>query len=295
MILPCESDITKSMLSRRDFGLTALAAAPFARLHAARVDSKIHGVMVGAQSYSFRDMSVEDAVKAMKDIGLGYVELWQGHLEKGVEKNDLEKWMMSPDSLAKAKQVKKLFDDAGVQIYAYNCSFRRDWSDARSEAGMAMAKALGTKIITASSQVSAAAKLQPLAKKHGVVIAMHNHANLKDPEEYAKPESFEKAMQAGPNIAINLDIGHFTAANFDAVDYLKKQHKNIKTIHIKDRKKNDGANVPLGQGDTPIKEVLQLLKTNKWAIPAMIEYEYKGANTVEEVRKCFEYCKQALA
>lgn len=283
------------MLSRRDFGLAALAAAPLARLHAAPAKSKINGVMLGAQSYSFRDMSVEDAAKAMKDIGLGYVELWQGHLEKGVPKADVAKWMQSPDATARARQVKKLFDEAGVRIYAYNCSFKRDWPAAQSEAGMALAKALGTQIITASSQVSAAPKLQPLAKKHGVIIAMHNHANLKDPDEYAKPESFEKAMQAGPNIAINLDIGHFTAANYDPVEYLKKQHKNIKTLHIKDRKKNDGANVPLGQGDTPIKEVLQLLKTNKWAIPAMIEYEYKGANTVEEVRKCFEYCKQALA
>jgi sugar phosphate isomerase/epimerase len=49
------------------------------------------------------------------------------------------------------------------------------------------------------------------------------------------------------------------------------------TIHIKDRKKNQGDNMPLGQGDTPIKEVLQLLKTNRWNIPANIEYEYGGS------------------
>jgi sugar phosphate isomerase/epimerase len=67
------------------------------------------------------------------------------------------------------------------------------------------------------------------------------------------------------------------------------------TLHIKDRKKNQGDNVPFGQGDTPIKEVLQVLKTNRYPIPANIEYEYKGGDTVEEVRKCYEYCKQALA
>lgn len=283
------------MISRRDLGKLALAAAPFGHLAAAKIDSKVNGVMLGAQTYSFRDRGVEEAVKALSEIGIGYVELWQGHLEKGIAKDDLAKWISSPEAMSKAAQVKKLFDDAGIQIYAYNCSFRRDWPAERIEAGMKMARALGTRIITASSQVSAAPTIQPLAKKHGVVVAMHNHANLKDPEEYAKPESFEKAMQAGKNIAINLDIGHFTAANFDAVDYLKKQHKNVKTLHIKDRKKNDGANVPFGEGDTPIKQVLQLVKANRWPIPAMIEYEYKGADTVAEVRKCFEYCKQALA
>lgn len=283
------------MISRRDLGKLALAAAPFGILKAAKIDSRVNGVLLGAQTYSFRDRSVEDAVKALSEIGIGAVELWQGHLEKGIAKDDLAKWISSPAAMEKAKQVKKLFADAGIQIYAYNCSFRRDWAPERIEAGMRMARALGTKIITASSQVSAAPRIQPLAQKHGVIVAMHNHANLKDPDEYAKPESFEKAMQAGKNIAINLDIGHFTAANFDAVDYLQKQHRNIKTLHIKDRKKNDGPNVPFGEGDTPIKPVLQLLKKNRWPIPAMIEYEYKGADTVAEVRKCFEYCKQALA
>jgi len=41
--------------------------------------------------------------------------------------------------------------------------------------------------------------------------------------------------------------------------------------------------------------VLQLLKENRWAIPANIEYEYKGADTVAEVKNCYEYCKSALA
>jgi sugar phosphate isomerase/epimerase len=161
---------------------------------------------------------------------------------------------------------------------------------------MEMAKLLGTKIITASSNVDQAKRLNDLAGKAGVKVAMHNHSNIKDPNEFATPESFAKAMDGNPNILINLDIGHFTAANYDAVDYLQKHHDKIATLHIKDRKKNQGPNVPLGEGDTPIKAVLQLLKKNKsWGIPAMIEYEYKGTDPVVEVRKCFEYCKQQLA
>jgi sugar phosphate isomerase/epimerase len=95
-------------------------------------------------------------------------------------------------------------------------------------------------------------------------------------------------------IAINLDIGHFTAANFDPVAYLDKEYANIVTLHIKDRKRDQGDNLPFGEGDTKIKEVLQLLREKKYPIPANIEYEYKGQDTVAEVRKCFEYCKSAL-
>jgi sugar phosphate isomerase/epimerase len=99
---------------------------------------------------------------------------------------------------------------------------------------------------------------------------------------------------ASEYIAINLDIGHFTAANFDAVDFLGKHHDRIVSLHIKDRRRNQGANVPFGEGDTPIKAVLELLRRKRSPFPANIEYEYAGKDTIAEVRRCLDYCKQAL-
>ena len=282
------------MYSRRDFHKLAVAAAT-ASFASAKVNSDVHGVKIGVQSYSFRTMPLDDAIKAMADVGLGYVELWQGHIEPK-DKAMIKEWRTAKSTLDQMKEVKSKFDKAGLKVYALNYSFRGEHTDEEVLHGMEMAKLLGTKIITASSKVDQSKRLNELAAKGGVKIAMHNHSNLKDPNEFATPESFAKAMDGNPNIYINLDIGHFTAANFDAVDYLQKHHDRILTLHIKDRKKNQGENVPLGEGDTPIKEVLQLLKKNKsWGIPANIEYEYKGADAVAEVKKCFEYCKAQLA
>ena len=140
-----------------------------------------------------------------------------------------------------------------------------------------------------------APKLDAFAQKTGVTVAFHNHSNIKT-DEFATPDDFATAMKgASDRIAINLDIGHFTAANFDAVDYLDKFHDRIVSLHIKDRRKNQGANVPFGEGDTPIVAVLQRLRDRKWDIPAQIEYEYKGTETVAEVRRCLDYCKKALS
>jgi sugar phosphate isomerase/epimerase len=123
---------------------------------------------------------------------------------------------------------------------------------------------------------------------------MHNHSRIRE-NEFATPDDFAAARKGmSEYIAINLDIGHFVAAGFDPVEYIKGHHADILTLHIKDRKKDQGPNVPFGEGDTPIKEVLALLRDSKYAIPANIEYEYEGEDTVAEVRKCFEYCKQAL-
>jgi sugar phosphate isomerase/epimerase len=283
------------MYLRRDFTKMALCAAATLPL-AAKPDSKIKGVRLGAQSYSFRDLPVEDAIKAMSSIGISYVELWQGHIEpkKGTSPEEIKKWRTSPETLTQLKDLRRKFAQAGIRVYALNYSFRKNHTDEEVLHGMAMAKALGTKYITASSTVDQAKRLNDLARTADVLVAMHNHSNVKDANEYATPESFAKAMEGNPNIRMNLDIGHFVAANYDPVDYLQKNHDKIVTLHIKDRKKNQGENVPFGEGDTPIKEVLQVLKTNKWNIPAMIEYEYKGADTVAEVRKCFDYCRAAV-
>jgi sugar phosphate isomerase/epimerase len=281
------------MISRRDFHKVTVGALASSAVLCAKPNSVVEGVQLGAQSYSFRDRSLEDAIKGMTDIGLSECELWQGHVEPKLKGAELSTWRKTTP-MSVFTDVKKKFDDAGILIYAYNYSLRDGASDEEFERGFEMAKALGVSRITASSTVTAAARYDKYAPKYKVYVGMHGHSNMKD-NEYNSPESFEKGM-AGKSkyIGVNLDIGHFTAANFDAVDYLEKHHDRIVTLHLKDRKKNQGDNLPFGEGDTPIKAVLQDLKKHKWKIPANIEYEYKGADTVEEVRKCYAYCKAAL-
>ena len=291
-----------SNTTRRQFGKLAAGAAgvfigtPLTATP--KINSIVKGVTIGAQSYSFRDRSLDAAIQGFKDTGLGLCEMWQGHMERGHGnrqdgREELRRWRLSVP-LAEFEAVGKKYREAGVDLYAFNYSFRDDFSDAEMERGFEMAKALGVKVLTASSNVSTAARIDTFAKKHKMRVGMHNHSRIHE-NEFATPEDFDRARKGRSDyIAINLDIGHFTAANFDAVDYIHKHHDDIVTLHLKDRKRNQGDNMPFGQGDTPIKEVLALLKERKSALPANIEYEYKGGDSVEEVRKCFQYCKRAL-
>jgi sugar phosphate isomerase/epimerase len=124
---------------------------------------------------------------------------------------------------------------------------------------------------------------------------MHNHSQVDNPNEFASIASLESALSMSKQFRINLDIGHFTAANLDPVAFLQTHHQSITNLHIKDRRKNQGDNTPWGTGDTPIREVLQLVKREKWPIRAYIEYEHRGEGTpITEVRKCLDYAQQAL-
>jgi len=210
-------------------------------------------------------------------------------------RDDLRKWRLEVP-LDHFRNVRKKFDAAGINVYVYNLSFDDSFTDDEIDRGFQHANALGVNIISASTTLPVAQRVAPFAEKHKMYLAVHNHANLKDPNEFATPASLKAALARSKYIRINLDIGHFTAANFDAVSFIRENHDHITNLHIKDRKKNGGQNVEWGQGDTPIKAVLQLVKTNRYPIPAYIEYEYPGkGNCIEEVKKCFELAKRALA
>ena len=304
--------------SRRDLGKLALAALPVSAALGKAIDSKVAGVQLGVQSYSFRDLPLDEAIKAMVADGLGDCELFSPHIEMGgmkppapggrnhmtreerraasaAHEEKLHKWRLTVP-LDYFKDVRKKFNDNGINLYAYNLSFNDHFTDEEIDRGFLMAKALGVGIITASTTIPVAQRVVPFAEKHKMIVAMHGHSNLTDPNQFATPESFAKALAMSKYYRVNLDIGHFTAANFDAVDYIRKNHQHIVLLHLKDRKKNEGPNVPWGEGDTPIKQVLALLKETKYPIPAFIEYEYKGTGTSqEEVLKCYQYCKRALA
>jgi sugar phosphate isomerase/epimerase len=315
------------MYSRREFGRLALVGLPMTVALAqgsAKINSKVNGVRIGVQSYSFRTLSLDDAIKAMAQIGIGECELFSGHVEprpvaggpgprppqagaemtpemreamreaRRKQQEETRKWRLSV-SLDHFKDVRKKFDAAGIRLQAYNLSFNDNFTDEEIDRGFQMAKALGVNVITASSTLSSAKRVAPFADKYKITVAMHGHSNLTDPNQFAKPESFSSALGMSKYFAVNLDVGHFFAAGFDPVAYLEANHARITNLHLKDRKKDNGANTPWGEGDTPIKQVLQLLKQKKYDIPANIEYEYQGADAVVEVGKCFQYIKDSLA
>lgn len=310
------------MQSRRDFTKLALAGLPLAGLTAtqawgAKINSTVKGVKLGTITYSFRDFprtigkdNADAIIQALTECGIGEIELFAPNIEPGraaggnprantpealKAREELRQWRLSTP-MDYFKGMRKKFDDAGINIYAYTMNYRSEFTDPEIDKTFEQAKALGVNIISSSTSVSMTKRLLGFADHHKIYLAFHGHAEYDNPDEFSTPATFQQALDMSKYAKVNLDIGHYTAANLDPVTYIEQHHDRISHLHIKDRKKNKGENVELGKGDTHIKDVLVLLRDKKYPIPAFIEYEYKGTGTsIEEVKKCMAYMKQALA
>ncbi len=293
--------LTRREWHRLAFGGIATAAGLLPRTApaAAAAESRFAGVLIGMQSYSFREMGLDAGLAALQQLGISSCELWSLHVEprelyRPENRELLRRWRLTVP-LDYFRDIAARCADAGIGLNAYNLSFRDDFSDAEIDRGFEMARALGAPAITASAQMSTVPRIARAAERHGMRAAMHNHSRI-DPNEFATPADFARAIRLGGSapIAINLDIGHLVAAGHDPLAYLAANHARVVTLHLKDRKRNQGPNVPWGEGDTPIRETLHLLRDEGWDIPANIEYEYPGGDTLTELRRCLDYCRDAL-
>lgn len=319
------------LYTRRDFAKAALAAGTAARLTAAKPNSNFGGVQIGAITYSFRSLpsSAEEVLKYCLDCGISGIELMsnvpeiyagaplpqgrgpgapgpggrrqpptpeqQAAMKKAAD--DLKQWRLSVP-MAKYKAFRKMYEDAGVKIYAFKLPPTMAMSDEEYEYIWNAAETLGANHLTMELPADDALlqRVAEYAAKRKRNIAFHTHGQ-------GGASGFDKALAASKYTALNLDVGHYFGVTGESpVPIIEKYHRRIASLHLKDRKAPEGgkpgANVPWGEGGTPLKQILQTMKERKFRFPGSIEFEYnapEGSNAVAEVKKCVEYCRAALA
>lgn len=288
-------------------------------------NSKFGGVQIGAITYSFRDLpgGLEAVLKACIDAGLSSVELMGTGVEDylGAPKNpvqrrpnaqnpltnsektaitqyvnELKEWRKTQGTIDKYKQLRKKFNDAGVNIHIYKWTAGN--TDEELDYSFKVAKALGAIGITAELSEDNARLLGPAAARNGMYAILHNHY------QYGEPNfDVDKLLAYSPANMLNFDVGHYLGSTgLNPTDFIRKYHKRIASLHLKDKtglnnatKKNE--NQVWGQGETPLAEVLHLVRDQKMLIFCDIELEYPVApwsSSVKEVKTCMEYCRQIL-
>ena len=193
--------------------------------------------------------------------------------------------------MEKVKAFRKKYEDAGVKIEIVKFDDVYKMSDDRLNECFEMTHALGARALSCEIDVEGTRRIGAFADKHGLMVGYHGHA-------LTKPEHWETAFGYAKHNGANVDLGHFLAGNDTSpLPFITKYHDRVTHVHVKDRKLHDGPNVPFGEGDTPIKEALRLIRDRKWNMQATIEFEYPvpaGSDRMAEMAKCIQYCRAAL-
>lgn len=321
-----------SKLSLTALGLISVPDWSMARpdwLLAAKPNSKIAGVQIGTITYSFRSMphDIHQLLQFCKDSGVSAIEMMGDPMETNAGKPESPvKFNFTPGqrpqftdeqraqlaeyaktvaawrataSMDKFKEVRKMFKKAGISIYAFKPNaFGPNNSDAEVEYGMWAAKALGAQSITLELPTDPAQskRLGDLGAKHQMYVGYHNHLQ-------ATETLWDEALKQSPYNTINLDAGHYWAVggknSENLLNFIRKNHARITSMHLKDRTTPDmgQGNMEWGKGNTPIKDILTLIRDNKYQFPVTVELEYQvpeGSDAVKEVKKCVDYARKIL-
>ncbi len=302
-----------------------VVGAPAILKNLGKPNSKFNGVQIGAITYSFRSMpgNAEQILKYCVDCNISAIELMgptaeafagaphmsteprqpgkadqrtkeEQQAEKLGQAKEIATWRSSV-SMNKFEQLKKMYKDAGVSIYAWKPSaLSENNTDAEIDYSLRVAKVLGASHVTVEipKDPSHSKRLGMIADKHKIAVAYHGHLQQ-------TITSWDEALSQAKYNGLNCDVGHYVAAGFDPIPLLESKHDRIYSMHLKDRKSkaNGGANMPWGEGDTPIEKILLLMKNKNYKFPATIEMEYDipaGSDAVKEVSKCVEYCRSVL-
>ena len=293
---------------------------------APKPNSVIGGVSIGTITYSYRsmpDQSAEATLRYIVESGISQIELMNGPAESfagapqsgrgggGGRRGEtpptpeqqaaqresadrLKRWRTSV-SMDRFKQLRKMYEDAGVKIYAWK-ALNPNMADEEFEYVFNVAEALGCTHTTLElpTDVAQLKRIGAFAEKRKIYAAYHTHLQ-------GSMTAFDQAFAASKGNMANIDLGHYVAGTGESpIPFLRKFHDRIASVHLKDRQTpaHGAGNLPWGTGDTPLKEILQVMKKEKYTFPASIEFEYDvppGSDAVKEVAKCLDYCKAALA
>lgn len=304
-------------LTRRHLLLTPalLSAAP-------RPNSKFANVQIGAITYSFRALpgSAEQTLQYLTDCNISAIELMSNvpesfagspaasappipggrnatpeQVEARRKLNEAVRQWRLATPMTKFKEFRKMYEAAGVKIYAFKLPPTLDMPDAEYDYIWNVAETLGANHITMElpTDDKLLARVANFAAKRKLDIAFHTHGQ-------GGSSGFDRVLNASNHTALNLDIGHYFGVTGESpVPIVEKYASRIKSLHLKDRKSpaNGGTNMPWGQGETPIAATLKLMHDRKYKFPAAIEYEYQtpaNSDVLTEIKKCVDFCRQAL-
>jgi len=242
------------------------------------------GLKVGVATYTLRELPIEQAIAAVKQVGLKYVSI------KNV-KNHIDLSHSSDERKRRAQ----LFRDAGITpLSVGNVSLRQGEAEIRQ--AFEYARDIGVSTIVCAPTHDVLPILDKMVKEFDIRLAIHNHG----PEDDFFPSPFD-VMRAvadyDPRIGLCIDVGHTARAGVDPADSILKCRERLYDCHMKDISAMGDKNTPIegGRGILDLKSILAALLEIKFEGLVGFEYEKDAKDPVPGLAESIGYNKGLLA
>jgi sugar phosphate isomerase/epimerase len=279
--------------TRRQFlgaGASALAltVTPVLRGDEKKEGDPFGGFKVGAQSYTFRNFGLEQALQRMQKLGLKYGEFYQNHCPMTDKPEAIKAFL----SLCKEYEVTPLA--WGVQGFTSNHDANKRIFD--------FGKALGLKMFSASPSKDAFDSLDKLCEEYKIAIGIHPHGPVgKDRLDpwYSAEIIIEAVKDHHQLIGACLDTGHLIRAaqlgkKLDPAEQVRVMGKRNFGMHLKDHDNKRRTDVVYGKGVLDVPAVLKALREVKFQGLISIEYEANPDDPSPDVKACLDAFKDAV-
>lgn len=211
---------------------------------------------VGLESYCFHDLDLDDALVRIQSLGLKYVELHDGHLDR----------KSSDPHVASAKVRLKAAGIDAESIYIHD-AFTED--DAVARPIFEFARKAGFRFMNGGPHQQSLPLLNRLIPEYGVGIAIHNHG---PGARYETIEDVTSVLERYQNLSACVDIGHFARSGVDPAKAVRMIGRRMVEVHVKDIKENK-ENIVVGRGTIDMPAVFASLKDIQFDGLMALEYE----------------------
>lgn len=237
-------------------------------------------IKIGVAGYSYRKFDIDQTLSFLQSMGVKYfsVKDWWLPLDSSKEEMDAFK--------AKCASY-------GVEGYILGPIYMRSKEDV--DRTFAYAQRYGSKVFIGVPNYELIDYVIAKVAETGIKVAIHTHG----PDGAAFP-SIYKIMELvkDPSLGVGccLDMGHSVRSGEDIAKIVKKYHKWIYDIHIKDETapSKEGKTWEMGRGVIDFRPIVKALRKVGYKGVVSVEFEKNGNNPHPGVAESIGYLRGIL-
>jgi sugar phosphate isomerase/epimerase len=234
-------------------------------------------------SYSLRELSRADAIKAIQELGTPYVNIKSFHLP----------YEGTPDEIAAGRRE---FEDAGLKIVGGGTITLQKEDDDDIRFYFDYAKKCGMPLMVIAPTLTTLPRIERFVKEYGIQVAIHNHGP-EDPYFPGPQDALPVIRDMDPRVGVCVDVGHTTRTGIDIVEAIALSGDRVLDVHIKDLRdlKVKESQCIVGEGAMPIAKIFEQLEKMSYPGYVNLEYEIDAENPLPGMKQSFSYMRGVLA